>query len=131
MIAETDKSNGVLMASGYIAGGAIAGILIAVFAVWKLSIESSQWLSDKLDAQIDLSTATQGLSIPAIFASWAKHHNPFVDANYGGWSDVLALLPFTVLAVILYFVGREILLRGKGANDAEEADAIEARESGL
>ena len=33
IIAETDKSNGVLLASGYIAGGAIAGILIAVFAV--------------------------------------------------------------------------------------------------
>ncbi|MEJ7698216.1 MAG: hypothetical protein WKF71_01010 [Pyrinomonadaceae bacterium] len=27
------KSNGVLMASGYIAGGAIAGILIALFSL--------------------------------------------------------------------------------------------------
>src|SRR5205085_8237164 len=33
IVAETDKSNGVLLASGYIAGGAIAGILIAIFAV--------------------------------------------------------------------------------------------------
>src|SRR6201999_4496287 len=30
--AESDKSAGVLMASGYIAGGAIAGIVIAFFA---------------------------------------------------------------------------------------------------
>ncbi len=35
IIAETDKSNGVLLASGYIAGGAIAGILIALFASFR------------------------------------------------------------------------------------------------
>ena len=131
VIAETDKSNGVLMASGYIAGGAIAGILIAVFAVWKLSIPWSIWLSEKLGAQLDLSTATKGLAIPDIFAAWGKHHNPFVDAGYGGWSDVLALIPFIILAVILYSVGREILLRGRGANDGEAADATQVRESDL
>src|ERR1700692_285070 len=32
MVAESDRSPGVLMASGYIAGGAIAGILIAFTA---------------------------------------------------------------------------------------------------
>src|SRR4029078_8527086 len=32
LVAEGDKSPGVLMASGYIAGGAIAGILIAIVA---------------------------------------------------------------------------------------------------
>ena len=131
IVAETDKSNGVLLASGYIAGGAIAGILIAVFAVWKLSIEKTQWLSDKLRADIDLSQATQGLSIPDVFAAWGKLHNPFVDAKYGGWSDILALLPFVVIAMILYFVGREMLLRGRGANDGEPADATEVRESDL
>jgi len=31
-IAETDKSPGALLASGYIAGGAIAGIVIAILA---------------------------------------------------------------------------------------------------
>lgn len=137
IIAETDKSNGVLMASGYIAGGAIAGILIAVFAVWKLSIPWSMWLSEKLGAQIDFSTATKGMSIPDIFAGWAKHHNPFVSSTFWenlgfrDYSDVLALIPFIILALILYFVGREMLLRGRGANDAEEADAMEVRESGL
>ena len=33
IVAETDKSHGVLMASGYIAGAAVAGILFAIFAV--------------------------------------------------------------------------------------------------
>jgi hypothetical protein len=113
IIAETDKSNGVLLGSGYIAGGAIAGILVAVFAVWKLSIENSQWLSDKLGAGLDLSTATQGMSIPDIFAAWGNVHNPFVDAGMGGWADILALIPFAILVVVLYLVGRELWLAGK------------------
>ena len=113
IIAETDKSNGVMLASGYIAGGAIAGILIAVFAVWKLSINGTIWLSDKLHAEIDMSKSTQGLSIPDVFAVWAKKFNPFVDAGYGGWADILALIPFVILAVVLYMVGREIWLAGR------------------
>jgi uncharacterized oligopeptide transporter (OPT) family protein len=113
IIAETDKSNGVMLASGYIAGGAIAGILVAVFAVWKLSIENTQWFSDKLGAGLDLSKATQGLGIPDVFAAWAKNANPFVDANMGGWADILALLPFLLLVILLYLVGRELWLSGK------------------
>jgi putative OPT family oligopeptide transporter len=113
IVAETDKSNGVMLASGYIAGGAIAGIMIAIFAVWKLSIANSAWLSDKLSAGIDLSTATQGLSIPDVFAAWGKKFNPLVDAGYGGWSDIFALVPFVILAIVLYMVGREIWLAGR------------------
>jgi len=87
IIAETDKSNGVLMASGYIAGGAIAGILIAVFAVVP-SLKTFQ----------------------AGFEKWAESGNPFFE---GGHADALGLLPFLVLAVVLYFVGREWWLAGK------------------
>jgi uncharacterized oligopeptide transporter (OPT) family protein len=110
IIAETDKSNGVLMASGYIAGGAIAGILIAVFAIYKLSLESTKWLNDTLGAKMDLSKATAGESISDVFAAWAKAANPFF---YGPNSDWLGMIPFMILAVILYYVGRELMFTGK------------------
>ena len=87
VIAETDKSNGVLMASGYIAGGAIAGIMVALFAV-------VPFLKDVQDKSGD----------------WSKAHNPFFD---GANSDWLGMLPFWILALILYYVGRELLLTGK------------------
>ena len=81
-VAETDKSPGVLMASGYIAGGALAAVFIAFFAgLWK---ERSEGIEN-----------------------WAKLHNPFFK---GDWADLLSLIPFLVLVVILYLVGREVLL---------------------
>ena len=87
IVAETDKSNGVLLASGYIAGGAIAGILIAIFAV----VPALKSVQESFDV-------------------WANASNP---AFAGENADVLALIPFAALAVILYFVGREMLLSGR------------------
>jgi uncharacterized oligopeptide transporter (OPT) family protein len=81
-VAETDKSSGVLMASGYIAGGALAAVFIAFFAgLWKDQSEAME--------------------------HWSRDHNPFFN---GPWADVLSLLPFLVLVIILYLVGREVLL---------------------
>lgn len=82
LVAEGDKSSGVLMASGYIAGGAIAGIIIAFMAGVLGGVDKS--LTD-----------------------WANAHNPF----FGGDSaNLLSMIPFAVLTVLLYLVGREILL---------------------
>jgi hypothetical protein len=82
LTAESDKSPGVLLASGYIAGGAIAGIVIAFMegALPSLSFKLTEWNSA---------------------------HNPFFA---GPNSDWLALLPFLVLTGFLYLVGREALL---------------------
>jgi uncharacterized oligopeptide transporter (OPT) family protein len=79
LAAESDKSQGVLLASGYIAGGAIAGIVIAFMA---------GVLTDQ-DAAI---------------TKWAEAFNPFYA---GAHSDGLALIPFAGLAGLLYFVGRK------------------------
>lgn len=87
IVAETDKSNGIMLASGYIAGGAIAGILIALFAVVP-TLQSIQEASSK----------------------WAEKSNPFFKGDY---SDALGMVPFLVLTVLLYFVGREIIFSGK------------------
>jgi hypothetical protein len=84
-IAEGDKSPGVLMASGYIAGGAIAGILIAFLA----------------GALGQFDTALQKLSTA---------HNPFFD---GPNSDALSMIPFLLICVFLYGVGREKWLTPK------------------
>ncbi|MEP6924642.1 MAG: oligopeptide transporter, OPT family [Pyrinomonadaceae bacterium] len=94
IIAETDKSNGVLLASGYIAGGAIAGILVALFS---LDFSYLKYLKDFKDRSLE----------------WAKISNPFFE---GANADLLATLPFLALAVFLYFVGREMLMRGKKVN---------------
>jgi len=84
LIAEGDKSPGVLLASGYIAGGAITGIVIA---------------AKELLAPL----AAMGHRIEA----WQTAHNPFFN---GPSSDLLALVPFIVLCVLLYLVGRDLLL---------------------
>lgn len=89
--AETDKSNGVLMASGYIAGGAIAGIMVALFSLDYGFLNTLKEIKDS-------------------FAKWAETGNPFFAGPNADW---LGMIPFLVLAIILYFVGREMILSGK------------------
>jgi putative OPT family oligopeptide transporter len=85
LVAEGDKSPGVLMASGYIAGGAIAGIIIAFMA---------GVLTDFNQKVTDLMTRV----------------NPFFT---GDRSDVLSLIPFVILTGLLYLAGREAILGSK------------------
>ncbi|MFT3906221.1 MAG: oligopeptide transporter, OPT family [Steroidobacteraceae bacterium] len=83
--AESDKSPGVLLASGYIAGGAIAGIVIAI---------------------------TQGVlsGFDTTVTDWSTAHNPFFA---GAHAEVLSLVPFGALCGFLYFVAREKLLTAR------------------
>jgi len=83
LTAEGDKSPGVLLASGYIAGGAIAGIVIAFMAGV-------------------LSNTNRALE------EWASAHNPFFK---GQSSDLLSMVPFLLISVVLLAVGREMLLK--------------------
>ncbi len=82
LVAEGDKSNGVLLASGYIAGGTLAGV---VFAFLNIPMK------DTLDT----------------IEKWSNAHNPFFA---GPHADLLAMIPFLALAVLLYLVGRDLLL---------------------
>jgi putative OPT family oligopeptide transporter len=87
LVAETDKSPGVLMASGYIAGGALAAIVIAILQ----------------------GVPKQGLAnFNRSIEDWSTRSNPlFGGAN----ADLLSMIPFLVLMLLLYLVGREVLLR--------------------
>jgi putative OPT family oligopeptide transporter len=102
LVAEGDKSPGVLLASGYIAGGAIAGILIAFVA----------GLMSGVAARIE---------------AWSTRNNPFYSLEafeegrpfflvgdllqrFGWFSsqvpDVLSLIPFVLLVGLLIRVSR-------------------------
>jgi putative OPT family oligopeptide transporter len=89
LTAETDKSPGVLMASGYIAGGAIAGILIAFMAGVTADF------TDRI-------------------TRWSVANNPFFE---GSRSDLLSVLPFAVLTLLLYLVSREVILTPRSSRN--------------
>jgi OPT oligopeptide transporter protein len=87
LVAETDKSPGVLMASGYIAGGALAAIVIAILQ----------------------GVPKQGLAnFNKAIEDWSTLHNPLFGAANG---DLLSMIPFLILMLLLYLVGREVILR--------------------
>jgi uncharacterized oligopeptide transporter (OPT) family protein len=81
-VAETDKSPGVLLASGYIAGGAIAGIVIAFLAGVLGGFDT--WIT-----------------------AWSTAHNPFFEGPY---ADALSLIPFAAIVVYLALVALEKVL---------------------
>ena len=91
LVAETDKSPGVLMASGYIAGGALAAIVIAILQ----------------------GVPRQGLAnFNRAIEDWSTAHNPLFS---GGNADLLSMIPFLILMILLLLVGREVILRSKNS----------------
>src|SRR5438874_9657422 len=89
LTAEGDKSHGVLLASGYIAGGALAGIVIAFMAGVPSLVDVSKRIED-----------------------WSTTKNPFFT---GANADLLALFPFLLLCILLYLVCRLLLEKKKPA----------------
>ncbi|HYM35199.1 MAG TPA: hypothetical protein VET48_07350, partial [Steroidobacteraceae bacterium] len=82
--AQADRSPGVLLASGYVAGGAIAGIIVAVVSgVFDQADKSLTELSDA--------------------------YNPFFNSPY---ADALSLIPFAIMMIFLWVVGNGKLLAG-------------------
>ena len=77
--AAGDRSAGVLLASGYIAGGALAGIIIAF-------------------------TAGVLTDFDKTITDWSTANNPFFE---GAHADLLSMLPYLVLIGLLYRSGRE------------------------
>src|SRR5690606_4351798 len=73
-----DHGPGVLLASGYIAGGALAGIVIAF----------STGVLDNFSASVK---------------DFMVAHNPFYASSH---ADALALIPFALLALFLWKRGR-------------------------
>lgn len=95
LVAESDKSPGVLLASGYIAGGAIAGIVIAFLA----------GVLDTFDRTL---------------TRWSVANNPLFA---GAHSDLLALIPFVLLAGFLYLVAHERVLVSKRSQPDKGAES--------
>lgn len=94
LVAETDKSPGVLMASGYIAGGALAAIVIAILQ----------------------GVPKEGLAnFNRAVEDWATKHNPMFGGENG---DLWSMVPFLILMLLLYLVGREVLLRTNNGGDS-------------
>lgn len=77
--AAGDRSAGVLLSSGYIAGGALAGIVIAFTAGILTGFDQA-------------------------IGNWATAHNPFFE---GPNANALTMLPYAVIVLLLYWVGRE------------------------
>jgi hypothetical protein len=77
-VAAGDRGDGVLLASGYIAGGALAGIFIAF----------SAGVFEDFDRAVH---------------AWAQAANPFYA---GAHADLLTLLPFGLLVACLFWIAR-------------------------
>ncbi len=80
------------MASGYIAGGALAGIIYAF-----------------LNGLPSLSNFNERIE------RWAGASNPFFQ---GPRENLLPLIPFVFITILLYLTGREVILRGKAAKNS-------------
>ncbi len=98
-IAKTETSPGVLLSSGLIAGGSLAGVTIAF-------LEFAPWLKNSLD----FSDRLKGTPFDPNSEGFVGPHN---------WSSILALVMFGVLIALLVLVGVGKLLRPAADENGE------------
>ena len=85
---ETETSPGVLLSSGYIAGGTVTGLVIAFFAFLPESFNRAVNLGLQIFGKVDPDTGR---------LTW--------DPNTPVWAKTAAVIAFAVLAAILLWVG--------------------------
>ena len=113
LVAETDKSPGVLMASGYIAGGALAAIVIAILqGVPRPALAA---FNKRVEDWATLRNPFFGEPANTSFFSriFGPHDGSFISTLTHPSADFMSMIPFLVLMVLLYLVGREVLLTSK------------------
>ncbi len=119
--AEGDKSPGVLLASGYIAGGAIAGILIAFIAglMSRMATRMDAW-STRNNPFYSLEAFDQGRPFYDLGEFLQRHHLLFPQLP-----DLLSLLPFACLVIFLWSVagGRIRSSTSPGTDEREHSGA--------
>ena len=98
-IAKTETSPGVLLSSGLIAGGSLAGVTIAF-------LEFAPWVKNSLDFSDRLKNTP-----------FDPNSEAFVGAH--DWSSVLALVMFGVLIALLVLVGVGKFLRPAHSDNGE------------
>jgi OPT family oligopeptide transporter len=87
---DGDSSPGVLLSSGFIAGGSIAGMLLTFFAIAPERVRQSLEFGKRLPE------------------AWAQNHGP----------DWLAVVAFAGLIGLLMLAGYEKIFRGKSSSDS-------------
>lgn len=129
--AETETSPGVLLSSGYIAGGTVCGLIIAFFTFLPYSVVRVMDVSHRLGASAVFQSNEKAAKIkeevaeaqkrgeeeqaratsPEQKAERAEETQKVVDSMHGefwlesGAANILSLMAFAVLAVILFWQG--------------------------
>ena len=89
--AESETSPGVLLASGYIAGGTLCGLIVAFFA----------FLPDSFNDAINLGMHWFGKDIPGANGKTMREWKPDEDPT----AKIVAVVVFGLLAAFLVYIG--------------------------
>ncbi len=103
--AETETSPGVLLSSGYIAGGTLCGLMVLFFAFLPEAFNEAINVGGQIFGKVDPNSKK---------IDW--------DPDTVGWAKIVSLITFGVLALILLWVGSQRSAIRNGPNN--EANTI-------